>query len=96
MKKGRLTMAKLQSIEFLDGYVIRATLDDGTTKELDFEPHLWGPVFEPLKDPELFRSGTIDPELETVVWPNGADVAPEVWSRGFPETSKAQKAAKSL
>jgi hypothetical protein len=83
---------KLKSIEFLDGYVIRATLDDGTTNDLDFEPHLWGPMFELLKDQALFRSGRIDPEAQTVVWPNGADVAPEVWSRGFPKDSAAEKA----
>ena len=55
-------MSKLKSIEFLDGYVIRARLDDGTTKDLDFELHLWGPMFEPLKDPSVFRSGTMDAE----------------------------------
>lgn len=77
----------LVKIEYLEGYVIRATLDDETTRELDFEPHLWGPMFEPLKDKEVFRSGVIDPEAQTVVWPNGVDVAPEVWSRGFPENS---------
>ncbi|HJR46377.1 MAG TPA: DUF2442 domain-containing protein [Actinomycetota bacterium] len=80
-------MTKLRSIEYLEGYVIRGTLDDGTTRLLDFEPHLWGPVFEPLKDPAFFRKGEIDSESETVVWPNGADVAPEVWERGFPEES---------
>lgn len=78
--------ATLESIEFLDRYVIRATLKDGTTKDLDFEPHLWGPMFAPLKDLALFRAGRVDAEAQTVVWPNGADVAPEVWSRGFPET----------
>ncbi len=82
--------ATLKSIEFLDGYVIRATLDDRTTKDLDFEPHLWGPMFAPLKDIAVFRSGRVDPETQTVVWPNGADVAPEVWSRGFPESSAAR------
>ena len=76
---------ELESIEFLDGYVIRARLDDGSTKDLDFEPRLRGPVFEPLKDLSVFRSGVIDKHLGTVIWPNGADVAPEVWSRGFPE-----------
>lgn len=43
--------ANLKAIEFLDGYVIRATLDDGSTRDLDFEGHLWGPMFEPLKCP---------------------------------------------
>lgn len=87
-----LEMSKLESIEFLDGYVIRARLDDGTTKDLDFELHLWGPMFEPLKDLSVFRAGRVDAELGTVIWPNGADVAPEVWSRGFPADSTAEKA----
>lgn len=94
MKGKDMTWKKLTSIEYLDGYVIRATLEDGTTKELDFEPHLWGPVFEPLKDLDVFRSGRIDPDAQTVVWPNGADVAPEVWSLGFPEEA-ADRAARS-
>jgi Protein of unknown function (DUF2442). len=83
----------LQSIEFLDSYVIRATLDDGTVNDLDFEPHLWGPMFAPLKDLAVFRSGRVDPEAQTVVWPNGADVAPEVWARGFPESSSVESAS---
>jgi hypothetical protein len=83
-----MSAAALTSIEYLDGYVIRATLDDGTTRDLDFEPYLWGPTFEPLKDPAIFRGGEIDHESQTVVWPNGADVAPEVWTKGFPEESE--------
>ncbi|MGH8728468.1 MAG: DUF2442 domain-containing protein [Burkholderiales bacterium] len=34
-------------------------------------------MFEPLKDKQLFAQATIDPELETVTWPNGPDFAPE-------------------
>ncbi len=85
-------MAKLRSIEYLDGYVIRATLEDGTMCVLDFGSHLWGPVFEPLKDPALFQAEKVDSESETVEWPNGADVAPEVWERGFPEESADRRA----
>lgn len=33
-------------------------------------------MFEPLKDAALFRQAKVDLELETVVWPNGADLAP--------------------
>lgn len=50
----------------------RATLDDRTTRVLDFGPHLWGSTFGPLKDLALFRAGKVDLESETVVWPNGA------------------------
>ena len=43
-------------------------------------PHfhaIYGAMFEPLRDPEMFRQASVDPELGTVVWPNGADLSPE-------------------
>jgi hypothetical protein len=39
-------------------------------------------MFEPLKDPDLFLQVKVDPELETVIWPNGADLAPEFLYHG--------------
>ena len=36
-----------------------------------------GEVFEPLKDPKIFQSFSINDELKTIVWPTGADLAPE-------------------
>ncbi|HLA89314.1 MAG TPA: DUF2442 domain-containing protein [Gemmatimonadaceae bacterium] len=50
---------------------------DGTTGELDLGPALHGEVFEPLRDPRVFRQGVVHPEALTLVWPNGADMAPE-------------------
>jgi len=44
---------------------------------VDLEGELWGEVFEPLKDRLLFQSFKIDPDLQTLVWPTGADLAPE-------------------
>jgi len=38
---------------------------------------LWGTVFEPLRDVEYFKRFTVHPELKTLVWPNGAEFAPE-------------------
>jgi hypothetical protein len=63
--------------EQISGYVLRIKFRDGTQGEIDLEPELFGPVFEPLKDPEQFKLFRVDPELHTVVWPNGADFAPE-------------------
>lgn len=82
------TYPKLARIEFLDRYVIRGHLTDGTVRELDFEPYLSGPLFGPLANPERFREAFVD-ETGTLSWPNGADVAPEAWVRGFPEQEKA-------
>ena len=61
----------------ISGYNLKIRFRDGTEGEIDLEPELVGPMFEPLKDPEQFRLFRVDQELHTVVWPNGADFAPE-------------------
>ena len=50
---------------------------DGVEGEIDLSDELDGPIFEPLKNAELFRQFCIDPDLHTLVWPNGADFSPE-------------------
>lgn len=50
---------------------------DGTEGEVDLAGELWGEMFTPLRDPQEFSRLRLDPELRTVVWPNGADLAPE-------------------
>ena len=61
----------------LDGYRVEVRFDDGREGIADLEDALNGPMFEPLKDPEMFRKFRVDEELRTIVWPNGADLAPE-------------------
>jgi hypothetical protein len=56
---------------------LRLTFSDGTTKRVDVRPLLDGPIFAPLQDPAYFASVSLDPICGTVVWPNGADFAPE-------------------
>jgi len=68
---------RLISAQYTRGYSIRLTYDDGTEAEVDLEAELWGSIFEPLKDVEKFKAFRLDEELQTVVWPNGADLAPE-------------------
>jgi hypothetical protein len=53
------------------------TFNDGTTKTVDVAPLFNGPVFEPLKDTAYFLQGELDPVCGTIIWPNGADFAPE-------------------
>ncbi len=53
------------------------TFNDGTRKRVNLLPLLDGPIFEPLRDPIYFARVALDPVAGTVVWPNGADFAPE-------------------
>ena len=59
------------------GYTIWLRFSDGAEGEIDLTEELHGPIFEPLKNPEVFRGFIVHPELRTLVWPNGADFAPE-------------------
>ena len=61
----------------VSGYILRIKFRDGTEGEIDLEAELGGPMFEPLKDPSQFKRFRVDAEFHTLVWPNGADLAPE-------------------
>lgn len=61
--------------EYRGEYKIHLTFTDGTQGTADFEDWLDGPVFEPLRDQEVFQSFVI--EAGSISWPNGADIAPE-------------------
>ena len=67
----------VREAKHLHGYVIWLKFNDGAEGEIDLESELAGEVFGPLRDPALFRQFTVDPEVQTIVWKNGADLAPE-------------------
>lgn len=64
-------------VEVIRDFVLKVEFNDGVVKVVDVKPLMTGPVFEPLHDPAFFARVTIDPIAQTVVWPNGADLAPE-------------------
>lgn len=66
----------VRSVEPLPNYRLRIVFRDGTEGEISLADKLWGPVFEPLRDDDLFRQVTVD-EYGVVCWPNGADLAPD-------------------
>jgi hypothetical protein len=75
---------RIRSVEPLDGFTVRLGFTDGTEREIDLEPYLHGPVFEPIRqDPALFRRVEVDPRMGTVVWENGADIDPDVLYLGL-------------
>ncbi|MBI3823357.1 MAG: DUF2442 domain-containing protein [Planctomycetes bacterium] len=53
------------------------TFNDGVRKRVNLKPLLKGLIFKPLLSPSFFARATLDAESGTVVWPNGADFAPE-------------------
>ena len=75
-------MIRVKSVQVIGAYNVRVLFTDGSEKTLDLSPYLVGPMFEPLKDPTRFREVRVDPELETLVWPNGADICPDVLYHG--------------
>ena len=62
---------------YVAGHVVRLRFRDGTSGEIDLESVPEGPVFGPLRDTLVFRQFQIHPEFHTLVWANGADIAPE-------------------
>ena len=66
-------------VEVLGHYRLRLTFSDGLTGDVDLS-YLrdWAGVFAPLRDPDVFAQVRVDPEIGTIIWPNGADLAPEV------------------
>ncbi len=67
----------VREARYLHDYVIWLRFNDGAEGEIDLSGELDGEVFAPLRDKNAFRRFRVDPELETIVWENGADLAPE-------------------
>ena len=67
----------VKEARYLHDYVIWLCFNDGIEGEIDLAKELEGEVFSPLKDIKKFQSFKVDPVLETIVWENGADLAPE-------------------
>jgi hypothetical protein len=90
-------MVAVTTVEPLADYTLRLTFDDGSEQVVDLTNELWGPMGEPLRDPTYFRQVRVDPELRTIVWPNGFDLDPDVLhgrcSQDTPPATKHQSAA---
>ena len=63
--------------EVIGDHRLRLRFEDGTIGDVDFSDRDWRGVFAPLRDPVYFGSVAVDAQAGTVVWPNGADMAPE-------------------
>ena len=66
----------ISSFEILSPYTLRVKFDDNTEQAINFQPILAGELYKPLQDITLFNQVQVDPEVHTLVWPNGADFDP--------------------
>ena len=65
------------SAKYVEDYKVAVSFNNGRKGVADLSGALKGSVFEPLKNKSEFSSFTVDGELGTIVWPHGADLAPE-------------------
>jgi Domain of unknown function (DUF4160)/Protein of unknown function (DUF2442) len=68
---------RIRAAEVRGPHSLWLSFNDGVEAEVDLLPILDGPVFVPLRDPEYIRRVRLDSVCGTVIWPNGADFAPE-------------------
>lgn len=67
---------RVRAFEIVGAYVLKVDFEDGAARTIDFHPVLEGELYGPLRDLNLFNRVRIDPEVHTLVWPNGADFDP--------------------
>jgi hypothetical protein len=75
---------RIADVRPLEGHRVELALDDGSRRVVDLGPYLRGPIFEAIRaDATVFRQVRVDRALGTVVWPNGADLDPDVLVLGL-------------
>ena len=62
---------------YVGGYTLRLRFDDDLVRVVDLKDHLDGPIFQSLKDQSFFKRFELNRDIDTVVWPNGADFSPD-------------------
>lgn len=70
-------MIWITDAKYLKDFKVNVTFNSGESYIIDLKDELTGEIFAPLKDPQIFGSLKFEPDLDTIVWDNGADFAPE-------------------
>ena len=82
---------RVESFEKMAPFTLRVQFSNGTSQIIDFLPILKGELYGPLQNPVNFDQVSIDPEVHTLVWPNGADFDPAIL-HNWPESGPKLKA----
>lgn len=64
-------------VTYLVDYKLRLEFNNGEVRDVDLKDELYGEIFAPLRDMTLFKKVAVNPDTNTIEWPNGADFAPE-------------------
>lgn len=67
----------VKKADYLSDYILSLTFEDGKKKIIDLKPYIEGEIFEPLKNIDYFKKFKVNPDLDTIVWDNGADLSPD-------------------
>ncbi len=82
------------SVSYIEDYRLRLTFNNGAVMDVDLKDELYGEVFEPLRDLSVFKQVFLNPDTNTIEWPNGADLAPEfLYEKGQSAKAVAPAAA---
>lgn len=74
-----IEMHDITSVQHLEDWRLLLTFDNAEQREIDISELItFDGVFEPLKDLQFFRGVRVEPDVGTIVWPNGADLCPDV------------------
>lgn len=86
---------RVTDFQVIGPYRLRVSFRDGIVREIDFRPVLAGSFFGPLRDLGFFNQFRLDPEVHTLVWPNGADFDPATlhdWAEVLPAMAERARA----
>ena len=87
---------RIVSFEVIADGVLKLEFDCGTRRKIDLTPIMFGSLFSKLKNPDFFKQASLDPEVGTVYWPNGADFDPDTlfhWDEYIHSLSSHQQSA---
>jgi len=86
-------MFRVSKVTPLNGHRLHVEFSDGLTGEVDLSERLFGSVFEPLKDPQVFAQVRVD-EFGAICWPTGADLAPDALYEALCGRAQSAQAAR--
>ena len=87
-------MHRIREAEYEGEYKLILTFEDGGKRLVDLKDQLFGEIFMPLREVNYFKTVKVNPELDTIVWDNGADFSPDFLFEIGKELSSQEPLAK--